>query len=186
MPPKTRTKRSRKQGPAASRPTPTAVIASLLLCYVLPGALKALVEGALGESLAAFAWHTALSTLPLTIGFAAISLLVGYWLIERFAKGWELLLYVLVVFDISGFLGTLGAGRLAPFLAAYGDLLPGSTHVFLKIPVYAVLSLVGFYQAYGPTEFFASLVVGLVAPWVGLAIFAGKYEEQEKKLSGEG
>jgi hypothetical protein len=129
-------------------------------------------------------------TLPLTAGMAVISVLVGFWLLEKPDSLGTLFVLVVGMLDLSGYAGTLLSGRMVQFHAAYAswfDLLPSSGPyiLLLKGVAYSVLSVVGFYEAYGARNFFASLVIGAAAPWVTLYAFKRKYEAAEKKAAAQ-
>ncbi len=130
-----------------------------------------------------FVKETVLETVPLTVGAAVISLLVGTWLFERFCKWWELLLLVGLILVGAGYAGTFISGQMGQFMGLYDQVIPANSHVLAKVIAYSVFAVVGFFGVYGPLHFFSSLLIGAIAPWVVLYKLSSQYEDTEKKLA---
>lgn len=129
-----------------------------------------------------FIFDTVLQTAPLTVAAAAISVLVGISLLDRTINFWVVPILALLIFDIAGFVGTLTTGALDQFMNSYGAYIP-SSDVRVKFGMYAILSVIGFYDVYGPMRFFSSLAIGAVAPWAALVGLTSAYQTQEKQLA---
>jgi len=162
----------------------------MLMANLTFGLFLTLLKKGTGFDFWAFLLHTVMQTLPLTVGAAIISVLVGFWILDDFDGFGVILFGVPGVLCLSGYVGTLLTGEMETFHAAYAPYLhllqgTGLIRLIVKAVAYSVFSVIGFYKVYGPLNFFSSLAIGGAAPWVTLYVLVRKYEAAEKKLSAE-
>jgi hypothetical protein len=165
-------------------------VGAMLMANLTFGTFLALLKKGTGFDFWAYLLHTVMQTLPLTLGVAVISLLVGLWFFDDLCELGTLLLGSVGILCFSGYLGTFLTGGMEAFHASYAPYLEplsgnGPLFLLLKALAYSLLSVVGFYTVYGPLNFFSSLVIGAAAPWATMYVLARKYEAAEQKLSAE-
>lgn len=161
------------------RPPPPVgqVVATMVVFSFLPALLVFVLDT---DPVQDYLKDTILMTLPLTLGAGVASLLVGLWLLGGFCKFWELLLLIALIMAGAGYLGVISSGQFGAFMASYEQWIP--SHSLLRIVGYSLLSVVGFYEIYGPLRFFSALLIGAIAPWLGYAKLVEWYRHAQNHL----